>query len=345
MPESSPDTVEEGHKPDAAAETPDVKSSAEPSTTEASAEKSVEKGDKGDMLAAVKAALKPKETPPASKDKDSKPEEETPDAKEGEAEESDSDELTDEELSKLKPKTKRRIDTLLADRAQRDQEIGALKPKAEQFDKLVDWVKEADLSQDDVNSLFDIGKNLKSDPRKAYEQIKPVFENLQRMFGDVLPDDLAEKVRIGQLAEADARALAVARTNAAVAERKASRVSQQDSERRQAEANAQHINAVQSAVSGWESTKAKSDPDWKTKQDLVKREIKLAIHEQGYPKTPADAVRIAEEALAEVNKTFTRLAPRKTEVRPVTDVASTRAQAKPSSLLEAARQALAKTAA
>lgn len=321
----------------------DVKSP-EPSPAEATVEKT-DKGETGDMLSAVKAALKPKETAPSSKETDSKPEADKTDAKEGETDEPESDELTDEELAKLKPKTKKRIDTLLADRADRDKAIETLKPKAEQFEKLVEWVKEADLSSEDVNNLFDIGKNLKSSPRKAYEQIKPVFEQLQRMFGDVLPDDLAQRVKLGELPEPDARALAAARTERAISERNASKASEQEAERRQTQANTAHVTAVQDAVTAWESSKAKADPDWKTKQQLVTREIKLAIHEQGYPKTTADAVKIAEAALAEVNKTFTQLAPRKTEVKSVTDVASSRAQAQPKSMLEAARAGLSKAAA
>jgi len=320
----------------------DVKSS-EPSPAEATVEKT-DKGETGDMLSAVKAALKPKETAPSSKETDSKPEADATDAKEGETDEPESDDLTDEELAKLKPKTKKRIDTLLADRADREKTIETLKPKAEQFEKLVDWVKEADLSSEEVNNIFDFGKTMKSSPRKAYEQIKPIFEQWQRMFGDVLPDDLAQRVRLGEIQEPDARALATARTERVISERNATKATEQDAERRQTEANTAHVRAVQDTVTAWESSKAKADPDWKTKQDLVMREIKLAIHEQGYPKTTADAVKIANEALVEVDKTFARLQPRKAEVKSVTDVASTHAHARPKSMLEAARAGLARPA-
>lgn len=327
---------------------PDVKDTAAPSTTEAPAK--ADKGDKPkDMLTAVKAALSKTEKAPASEDtKDSKSEPaKTDDAKkEGEAAEGDEDDLTDEDLNRLKPKTKKRIDTLLADRAERDQQIGALKPKAEQFDKLVTWVRDADLNTDEVNNLFAIGKDLKSgNLRAAYDRIKPVFDNLQQALGHVLPTDLETRVKQGEISEPDARALATARATAVVAETNAKRTRELDEKRQQDAQSQTHITAVQGAVTEWETSKEKADPDWKLKQPQVTREIKLAILEQGYPKTTADAVKIAEAALAEVDKTFSRLTPKRKEVTPVTDVsASSRAAAAPKTMLEAARRGLAKAA-
>lgn len=325
----------------------DVKDTAAPSTTDAPAKAG--KGDKPkDMLTAVKAALSKTEKAPASEEKkEPKSEDAKPgDAKkEGEEGEGDEDDLTDEELTRLKPKTKKRIDTLLADRATRDQQIEALKPKAEQFDKLVTWVREADLNSNEVNDLFAIGKDLKSgNLRGAYDRIKPVFDSLQQALGHVLPTDLETRVKQGEISDADARALAKARADAVVANTNAERTRAASDKRAQESQSQTHIAAVQGAVTEWETSKEKADPDWKLKQPQVMREIKLAIHEQGYPKTTADAVKIADAALAEVEKTFSRLTPQRREVKPVTDVsASSRAATAPKTMLEAARRGLAKT--
>lgn len=330
--------------------TPDVKdSSAGSSPSEAAAEKTEKvepaaKGEKGNILDAVKAALKPKEKAPASEDKDPKqPDPTKPDAaKEGEGEEGDGD-LTDEELSRLKPKTKKRIDTLLAERAERDKTITELQPKAQQFDKLVEWVREADLSQDEVNQLFDIGKNLKQgNLRAAYEQMTPVYENLRRALGEVLPDDLQQRVARGEIDEATAKRLATAETDKAIAQRQAQRTTETVNRQREQQATETHVNAVKTAVTEWENSKAKADPDWKLKQGLVTQAIELAVHRQGFPKTTADAVKMSEAALAEVNKTFAQMSPRKKEVQAVTDVASSRSTAVPKTMLEAAKAGLAK---
>jgi hypothetical protein len=346
MSESSPtDKVEDAPKGEV--ETKDVKDTpAEPSPAdkvEGKPEGKPEaKGEKGDMLAAVKAALAPKtDKTPKSDEPDPKSEAKTEEpAKEGGEPEAESDELTEEELSRLKPKTKKRIDSLLAERAERDREIEHLRPAAEQFDKVVRFVQEAGLVPDEVNQLFEIGKNLKQDPRKAYDQIKPVFEQLQRMFGDILPDDLQDKVNKGLITAPDAKALAEARTNAAIAEQRANRSSERETQFRQQTVNRELVDEVRAKVSGWEASKEKADPDWKLKQPHVMRAIKVALHERGTPPNAAEAVEIAEKALAEINADFKALVPRKREVKAVTDAASNRSTAKPTTMLEAARAAL-----
>lgn len=347
MPGSSPDDVAKTAEQTAAegGENKDVKeTSAEPSTAEDKA-----KGEKPDILTAVKAALGKSKTEkaPVSEETDPKSgEAKTPDAKkEGEGEDAESDDLTEEELSRLKPKTKKRIDTLLSERAERDQTIEVLRPKAEQMDKLVDWVREADLNSEEVNQLFEIGKRLKSgtisDLRAAYDAITPIYSSLQQALGEALPADLAQRVAQGEISEADARKLTVAQTSSTLAERNATRASELAEQRKQDEVNQTYVRAVQTAVTEWESSKEKADPDWKLKQPLVTQAIRLAVHEQGYPTTTADAVKIAEAALTDVNKTFGQLAPRKKEVQAVTDVASTPSVAKPKTALEAARLGLA----
>jgi hypothetical protein len=206
-------------------------------------------------------------------------------------------------------------------------------------------VQEAGLETQEINTLFDIGKALKTgELRKAHDLIKPVFDSLQQALGHVLPNDLDVRVKQGEISEADARALATARADAAVARTNADRVQQAEAKRQKETQNQTHVAAVQSAVTEWETSKAKADPDWKLKQPLVTQAIELAIHRQGYPKTTADAVKISETALAEVNKTFGQLAPRKQEVKPVAGTASSAATSAPKTMLEAARRGLAKVA-
>lgn len=348
MPGSSPDTNEsvetakpvEGAEPNA-----DVKSPAEGSSPpEEKAEEA--KGEKGDMLSAVKAALEPKEKAPDSEDSGSKekPATEKPDAdKDGEGDEGDG-ELTDEELSRLKGKTKKRIERLLADRTDLNKQVEAFKPKAEQFDKLVDWVRDNDLSTEEVNQVFDIAAAVKrGDFKTAYDQLAPIYRQLQAVLGEVLPDDLQQRINRGEIDEATAKRLVTAETGKSVAEQRAARQAKVDEERQARSANEAAVHAVKSAVTDWEKSKSTADPDWKLKQPLVQQAIELALHRNGFPKTAADAVKVADAALAEVNKTFTQLAPRKREVAPpVTDSASGRSQAAPKNMLEAVRLGVAK---
>ncbi len=343
MPDPSPENPAEA-KP---AEATDVKPAAESSPAEKS-EKS-DKGEKGDMLSAVKAALKPKEESPSSDKADPKSEPETPEApKEGE-DEDDGEDFTEEEKSQLKAKTRRRFDQLTQNNAEMKATLEAIQPKAEQFEKIVTFVDEAGLAPGEVNSLLDVGANLKRNPRKAYEQLKPVFETLQKMFGDVLPDDLQAEVNQGRLTPDHAKTVAASRSEAAIAAQNETRLREQQARQQAAQATEAQVNTVKSKVTEWETSKSKTDPDWSLKQPDVMQAIKIALYERGQGGKPlpsaAEAVEIADKALADVNAKFARLAPRRKEVKPITDAASTPSTAKPATALEAARAGLAKAAA
>lgn len=347
MPGSSPEEAKvegaedvAGQVTTQAAETKsDVDASAESSAAEP-------KGQKGDLLDQVKAALKPKEKSPDSVIPGS-PEEKSAEAaeKEGDEADDDSDDLTAEEHARLKPKTRKRIENLLKAREEHERKIAELEPQANQFQGLVRFVEDAGLSKDDVNQLFDVGKNLKQDPHKAYAQIKPVYEQLQRLVGAVLPDDLHQEVLLGRLTEAHARELAAARSRSVVAERRVQHVEQQSQTQKQQAAQQAIVGEVQGKVTEWERSKAASDPDWKLKQPRVMELIELDIvrrqrQQPNYFPTADEALAMANQALKTVDDGFAKLAPRRKAVTPITGDTSPRLVAAPKTALDAARQGL-----
>lgn len=322
------------------ASTPDVKP-AEASTAEP-------KSAKGGMLEAVQAALKPAEPekPLASDKTDPKPEEAKPDADKEKAEgEEDSDEFSEEELSHLKAKTRKRFEKLTKERGELLTKVQDLAPAAEGFQRIVKFVEDNQLAPQEVNQLFEVGASLKNAPRKAYEQIKPIWEKLDAMFGNGLPDDLRQKVAQGYMTEEDARQFARHRTDATLAEQRETQRREREQKQAEAQSHQAHVDTVKAAITGWESSHESKDPDWKLKSAAVQREIRLVLTEQGFPKSKEDAVRIADEALKTVNSEFKNILPKRQEVRPnaPADAASTRSNpAKPGSALEAVRAGLAR---
>jgi hypothetical protein len=349
MPGSSPekpkvDEVETKVEGEVETKTPDVVASAESSPAETKGE------DKGDMLAAVKAALKPEaEKTPDSGEQGSKPETTEAPAKEGEAED-DSGDLTEEELARLRPKTRKRIDNLLKDRSDRDTKIAEIEPKAAQFDKLVRFIDEADLTKDEVNKLFDVGKDLKQNPIRAYEVLRPIMDQLEQIVGVRLPEDLQNAVRLGQITEAHAQELSSARGRSTVTQQQLERRDRQDQTRQERDKFEGRVNEVSGKVSEWERSQEKSDPDWKLKQPRIKDRIDLEIlrrrqNEPTYFPTAEEAISLSKKALEEVNAEFKKLAPARREIRPGhTDAAATRSTAQPKTALEAAKLAVAKMA-
>lgn len=340
---TTPDPVvaEEGATPDpvvAEEGKTDVNPAAEPSSAEGE--------DKGDMLSAVKAALAPKsaEPPPDSTTPDPKVESdpENPDAEEG-AEQDESDDLTPEELSRLNKKTAKRIHTLLGERKSALADVETLKPKAEKFDAIVSSLTEATITKDELDWLVDVGRGLKIEPEAAYKKLTPVYQSLRRMFGEVLPDDLAEKVKQGAISPEDAKTIAVSRTREKLTADEAARRADADKKRTEADANEHLASEVGAEVTKWETTKAQADPDWNQKKDDVFEKIELILAKEGFPSSAADAVKIADRALAAVDAKLKKWRPAPQPVDPsVTDVTSApEASAKPTTLLEAAKAGLA----
>lgn len=337
MPESLPEVAPDAVLPvaDVALE-PDVKTPAEPSPAET-------KGEKGDLVSAVKAALALKEKPPASTEPDPKSAVVDPaTAKKEGAEGEDEEDPTEEELAQFKPKTARRFKKLLAEKNTLRSEVDTLKPQVDEFRKVTDWFQKSGLSPAEANQTFDVAFNLKNDPKKAYETLKPIYAQLQRMFGDVLPEDLSSKVVRGEITPEVARELATARTTASIATQQNERRQQQDNERTQEADRQTFVKSVQDAVTGWEVSKEKADPDWKLKQPHVNRILELDVRTNGYPKTPTEAVERSNNALKTVNEDFRKLRPTPKQIVPTTPASSTSATPKPTSVQEAVRQALAK---
>jgi hypothetical protein len=304
MPESSPETVEatETKVDVATTESPKDAAPAESSTAEP-------KGEKGDMLSAVKAALAPKtEKTPASDEQGSKTDEKSATAadKEGDEEGDGSDELSEEETQRLRPKTRKRIENLVRGTHDRDRKIAELEPLAEGFTRISNFVKENNLSTDEVNKLFEVGADLKHNPLKALEVLEPIMQQLYRLSGRVLPDDLQVEVNHGRITEQHARELAAARTNAHIARSQTQRVQQRHEESAAEQARNAQTKAIVDATAAWDRSKERSDPDWKLKQPRVTKEIELAVRRNGFPKTPEEAVQIANKALEEVDAEFKR---------------------------------------
>lgn len=343
MPDSSPETEIEVKPPEATAEAAaDAKdNSAESSPAEKDGQQ------KGDVLSAVKAALKPeKESSPDSANQDPEKDAAAPAEKEGGAGEDDSEDFSEEEKARLSQKAKRRFHKLAGEVTDLTKKIGDLEPQAQQFQKIVNFVQDAGLSADEMNRTFDVAKAIKQDPLRAYEMLKPVFEQLQQLVGEVIPADLQQAVNLGQITEAHARELARSRSAATLREQQLQRFEQRNTVERQHNAVKSQWDAAANATTAWENSKAKSDPEWKLKQPRVIQLIELNLLKQrqanpNYVPSVEDAVSIANQALETVNNEFKALRPKPKAVNPITDVASTRSEAKPKTALEAARRALA----
>lgn len=335
-PDSSPDTESvEGAEIDTA--NPDV-TSAESSNAETGEES---------LVAKIQAALAPKESPDSKEpDQPSDDEDETPEQEEeGSSEEEDGEAISDEELVRLSKKTRRRVKRLLSVIDEKNGELAAFKPKAEMLDKVVSQVQDAGLDAGEVDWLITkLGKNLKRNPAEAYQQLTPIYQRLQQMFGDVLSSDLEQQVRTGKITREAAQAIVRNQTQATLASQEAERVRKEKEAADEARNTDAHVDRIRAAATEWEQRQIAADPDWKLKESQVMEQIELELnrHARGGNQITVEKVaEIADKAKKTVDARLKQFAPKPTEVKAVTGVSSSAAQPKPASALDAAKQALA----
>lgn len=293
------------------------------------------------LLDSVKAALKPKPegSSPSQASQDVKPGAEVPSEDEDKEPEGDP---TPEELARYHSRTRKRMAKLMGERNEARDEVEKLRPDADVGRRITGFISQSGMSTDEANLLLEVGRNMKRDPLKALEQLKPYYDALQRMAGDILPQDLHAAVTKGEITEQYARQLARGRTETTVLSQRTQAQEAADRERKIAEQNQHHAGAVAASISTWEANQAKTDPDWTLKQGRIGELIELEVRRSGYPKTVQAAVDLAEKAKAKVTAELAQFAPRKVAVTPLNPASAARVGAvKPNSALEAARLAIA----
>lgn len=299
------------------------------------------------LVAKIQAALAPKETPDSTSKDQSTAEADPPEQEDEEgAEETDDAEIADEDLTRLSKKTFRRVKRLLSVIGDKNDEIEALKPRVEQFDRMVKMVSDTGLSASEVDFLLTgVRQNLKRNPVEAYRLLTPIYQKLQLAVGDALPPELEQQVKTGRITREAAQSIVRSKTEAAIAAQEADRT-RKVKEAEDAERNTDaQVDRIRTAATEWETRHAKADPDWKHKAPEVMEQIELELNrfaKGNEPLTPEKSIEIANKAKKTVDDRYKRFVPKPTEVRPATEVAATASTPKPATALEAAKLELAK---
>jgi hypothetical protein len=102
------------------------------------------------------------------------------------------------------------------------------------------------------------------------------------------------------------------------------------------------VVAVRNAVEAWEQGIKSRDPDYPKKADAVRRYSQALLSERGPPRTPQQAMELAQAAYDEVTRTFAagRPAPAPTRMSPSGINGATGAVPQPRTMKEAAIMAL-----
>mgnify|MGYP003624256355 CR=1 FL=1 len=170
----------------------------------------------------------------------------------------------------------------------------------EQYEKIQSSLKEMKLSAEETAQGLSIMGLMKSNPQAALEALQPIINNLQQVTGQIIPNDIQQKIEDGYMDEDVGKELA--RTRADVQIQK--NANQQMLNEQEHMKTRSEINSLAQSVTNWEKNVRKTDPDFDFKQDEIDDRVSALVRERGRPNNSDDAVALAQEAYDTVNKRY-----------------------------------------
>jgi hypothetical protein len=222
-----------------------------------------------------------------------------------------------------------------------------LRGPAEQYGKITSFMEEHGLAPAEVAEGYEVMALLKSgDPAnlaKAREYFSTRLEALDGMLGNVLPEDLQERVDSGQIDDEGAQELARARATEKLREGQSAARTAADATA-QAARDAEALGAAMvTSVNDWETRTKASDPDYARKAELVQTTCRAIVQQTGKPPATAEeAVALVTDAYKRVNAQVASLLPKPRPITPGPHGASTPTSTEPKTLREAVAGALAR---
>lgn len=227
----------------------------------------------------------------------------------------------DEQLMKLLEEMKsdvplgkiNRFREILNERNQYQEQNNNLLKVEEHFRTLQDSARAGGMSEQQISQYFELPMLMQSNPAAAYELIKGFESEMADKYGMTMPADLQQKVEEGYVDQETAERLSRAEAQ--------TRMQLQQNEVQQAQRHEQArmatAQAVSSAVTSYEQQLQNSDPDYSAKKEWLYEKLQARKLSQGNPESPEQAIQWVNEAMAGINETLGKVAPKPVAKRPI----------------------------
>ncbi len=298
-----------------------------------------EKDAAGEPPAAA-ASSAPAAAPPASPN-DKPGDEPGPD-------DADLPEPTEAELAAANPGLRRRFKQVRAQVDRLKEQVAAVQPDAEQYQKLQTFMASNELDARSAANALRIAAlvqgaiNGRVDPASVLSELSHWADQLKGLSGDMLPDDVRKRLDDGVIDDDTAKEIARLRASQVTRQRR----EQLDQRALTTEATQSRAQHIYGAVQAWESAIRARDPDYARKAKLVEsvaKSLRLERYGQGLPPDAQTAQALAQEAYDQVTRELAAALPAPAAVRtPLNGAASPKStvRTEPKSSLEAAIQGL-----
>jgi hypothetical protein len=184
----------------------------------------------------------------------------------------------------------------------------------DEYQKLTTFLDETGVSPQEAAEALELRALMKANPAEAWKAMKPMVQQLLADAGELLPADLQERVKKGEMTRDAAMELSRLRAAQHIGQRSAEANAEMAERRQQQEAVQARVNTA--AV--WErETKAK-DPDFEQKREALMKEILWLQKRDGHPKDAEGVRKQLLTAYETVNKQVKAMTAAKRSSTPVT---------------------------
>lgn len=208
------------------------------------------------------------------------------------------DDKKEEDFTSLPFHKHERFQALVKEKNELKTSVEAAKPSIERLTAIDAFCAQNRISFDQFKQALEIQALINTSPEAALDRLQPLISQLQEFKGQVLPEDLKKEVDDGSLPLARAQEIAKLRKQTQFKEQQ----SQQTARDTQSE-------RLMTALSSFEDSVRRTDPDYENKKQLVlDRFVALSAREPW--QTPEQAVSLAKRAYTEVTAKLSAFVPK-----------------------------------
>lgn len=153
---------------------------------------------------------------------------------------------------------------------------------AKRYQNVQSFIDQHGLQADEAAELLVIGGLMKTNPAEAWRRMKPAVQKVLMAAGEVLPDDLKERVQKGEISPQ--AALEVSRLRAQQSSTESMRAFEQQRQEQMRQREVQ--TRLQQTAASWEQDRRAKDPNFDAKYDALLDGVYALQRREGIPTTP-----------------------------------------------------------
>jgi hypothetical protein len=194
------------------------------------------------------------------------------------------------------------------------QERNTFKNDAQQYQNVQKFMDTNGISAEEAAEGFTIMALMRSNPAQAWERLKPYVQNLAIAAGEVLPQELVERVNAGEMSHA--AAIEYSRTQAKLKSVETHQSFREQQEQRMREQS--HAQNLYNTAVAWEADRRAKDPNFEAKLVPLQKELAFLQMQEGKPSTAEGVKDQLKRAYAAVVPPVTAVAAAPTRPRVTT---------------------------